>query len=138
MAFSQTADAVIQDLLKNNNVTSLQLEQFASSRTSPSLICCHVSTGAIRPVVPVSFRKDVFHKLHSLSHPGIKSTIRLITQRFVWPNMKKDIKAWVCKCTVCQVNKIHRHNFSEFKLYALPSARFQAIDMDIVGPFSTV
>ena len=90
MALSQTTDAVILDLLKNN-VTPLQLEQFALSRTSPSLIWCDVSTGAIRPVVPDSFRKDVFHKLHSLSHPGIKSTIRLITQRFVWPNMKKDI-----------------------------------------------
>ena len=107
IALSQTIDAVIQDLLQNN-VTSLQLEQFALSRTSPSLIWCDVSTGAIRPVVPVSFRQDVFHKLHSLSHPGIKSTIRLMSQRFVWPNMKKDIRAWVRECTVCQANKIHR------------------------------
>ena len=117
-----------------NNVTSLQLEQFASSRTSPSLIWCDVSAGAIRPVVLDSFRKDVFHKLHFLSHPGIKSTIRLISQRFVWPKMKKDIRAWVRECTVCQANKIHRHNCSEFKSYALPTARFQEIDMDIVGP----
>ena len=43
MALSQTTDAVIQDLLQNN-VTSLQLEQFASSRTRPSLIWCNVST----------------------------------------------------------------------------------------------
>ena len=133
MALSQTIDAVIQDLLQIN-VTSLQLEQFALSRTSPSLIWCDVSIGAIRPVVPDSFLKDVFHKLHSLSHRGIKSTIWLITQRFVWPNMKKDIRAWVRECTVCQANKIHRHNFSEFKPYALPTARFQEINMDIVGP----
>ena len=98
MALIQTTDAVIQDLLQNN-VTSLHLEQFALSRTSPSLIWCDVSTGAICPLVPDSFRKDVFHKLHSLSHPGIKSTIRLITQRFVWPNIKKDIRAWVRECT---------------------------------------
>ena len=124
MALSQTTDAVIQDLLQNN-VTSLQLKQFALSRTSPSLIWWDVSTGAIRPVVPDSFRKDVFHKLHSLSHPGIKSTIRLITQRFVWPNMKKDIRAWVHECTICQANKIHQHNFSEFKPYALPIAVFK-------------
>ena len=112
---------------------SLQLEQFALSRTSPSSIWCDVLTGAICPVVPDSFRKNVFHKLHSLSHPGIKSTIWLITQRFVWPNMKKDIRAWVREWTVCQANKIHRHNFSEFKPYALPTARFQDINMDIVG-----
>ena len=37
MASSQTTDVVVQDLVKNN-VTSLQLVQFASSRTSPSLI----------------------------------------------------------------------------------------------------
>ena len=48
--------------------------------------------------------------------------------------MKKDIRVWVCECTVCQANKIHRHNFSEFKPYALPTARFQEINMDIFGP----
>ena len=48
--------------------------------------------------------------------------------------MKKDIRAWVRECTVCQANKIHRHNFSKFKPYALPTARFQEITMDIVGP----
>ena len=133
MALSQTTDAVIQDLLQNN-VTSLQLEQFASSITSPSLIWCDVLAGAIRPVVLDSFRKDVFHKLHFLSDLGITSTIQLISQRFVWSKMKKDIRAWVRECTVCQANKIHRHNCSEFKSYALPTARFQEIDMDIVGP----
>ena len=133
MALSQTTDAVIQDLLQNN-VTSLQLEQFALSRTSPSLIWCDVSTGAIRSAVPDSFRQNVFHKLHSLSHLGIKSTIQLITQRFVWPNVKKDIRAWVRECNVCQASKIHLHNFSEFKPYAVPTARFQEINMDIVCP----
>ena len=92
------------------------------------------TTDAIRPVVPDSFRKDVFHKLHSLSYPGIKSTVRLISQRFVWPNMKQDIRAWVRGCTVCQANKIHRHNFNEFKPYALPTAHFQKINMDVVRP----
>ena len=55
MILSQTTEGVIQDLLQNN-VTSLQLEQFVSSRNSPSLIWCDVSTGASRPVVPDSFR----------------------------------------------------------------------------------
>ena len=55
-------------------------------------------------------------------------------QRFVWPNMKKGIRAWIRECTVCQANKLHRHNFSEFKPYALPTAHFQEINMDIVGP----
>ena len=48
--------------------------------------------------------------------------------------MKKDKRAWVRECTICQANKIHRHNFCEFKPYALPTARFQEINMDIVGP----
>ena len=104
------------------------------SRTNPSLIWCDVSTSAIHPVVPDFFRKNVFHKLHSLSHPDIKSTILLITQRFVWPNIKKDIRAWVGECTVCQANKIHQHNFSEFKPYALPTTCFHEINKDIVGP----
>ena len=78
MASSQTTDAVVQNFVQNN-VTSLRLEQFASSRKGSPLISCDVCTNAIGPVLPASFRKDVFHKLHSLSYPGIKSTIRFIT-----------------------------------------------------------
>lgn len=40
----------------------------------------------------------MFQKFHGFSHPGIKASIRLITARFVWPNMKKNIQIWTRAC----------------------------------------
>ena len=59
-------------------VTSLQLQDvdFADGIS----LLCDVSTGSPRPVVPPSFRKQVFDVIHKLSHPGIKGTRRLICQ----------------------------------------------------------
>ena len=34
-------------------------------------------------LVPSQFRQLIFNSLHSLSHPGVKATQRLITSRYV-------------------------------------------------------
>ena len=62
--------------------------------TKCGTIVCDMSTGKPRPWVPTSLRKHVFEYFHSLSHPSIRSTTRLITERFVWPNMRKEICQW--------------------------------------------
>lgn len=36
-------------------------------------------------------RECVFGLLHSVSHPGAKSTVRLVCNRYVWPYMHRDI-----------------------------------------------
>ena len=51
-----------------------------------------MSTGVPRPYVPQQFRKTVFDSLHSLSHPNIRATQRLITARYVWPNINQDVR----------------------------------------------
>lgn len=38
---------------------------------SDTTMLCDFSTGTQRPLVPQPFRRRVFEKLHSLSHPGI-------------------------------------------------------------------
>ena len=55
--------------------------------TSTNTITCYISTGKPRPFVPKAFRCSIFQSLHNLSHPGIKATQRLITDRYVWPNI---------------------------------------------------
>ena len=51
---------------------------------SEGSIVCDLSTGTSRPYAPVEFRRAVFDALHNLSHPGIRATQHLMTQRFVW------------------------------------------------------
>ena len=61
---------------------SLSLQHTPLPHSSNTIIC-DVSTGQSRPVVPPSFRQLVFRSLHSLSHPGIRASQKLISSRFV-------------------------------------------------------
>ena len=51
---------------------------------SEGTIVCNMSIGVPRPVVPPSFHHTVFKALHSLSHPGIKATQKLVGARFLF------------------------------------------------------
>ncbi len=107
-----------------------------SNYTLPSNLAlwCDTSTNAPRPFVPSSLRINVIHSLHDLSHPGIKTTAKIIKQRYFWPCMDKDIKEFVTNCLKCQQAKTHRHTISPVSPISTPTDRFQTVHIDIVGP----
>ena len=70
---------------------------------------CNIDMKNPRPFVPESMRKSVFDNLHSLSHPGIGGTEKLIKERYFWPEMSKRIKEECKSCFACQKSKIDRH-----------------------------
>lgn len=72
--------------------------------------------------------------MHSFAHCGIRATIRLISLRFVWPSMNKDITAFVESCDECQRRIINRHVKTPFGKYAVPSQRFELVNIDLIGP----
>ena len=132
MARAQTTDPELR-ALQSSSFSSLQLATVPHSSASVTLIC-DMSTGTPRPFVPSSFRRAVFNSLHFLSHPGVKATTQLISDRFVWPNMNTDIRAWTRCCIPCQRAKIHRHTRTPLSTFPTPDARFHQIHLDIVGP----
>ena len=69
-----------------------------------------------------------------MSHPGIRATQRLVTSRFVWPNINSDVRRWARSCLKCQRAKIHRHNTTPLATFATPNARFDQVHIDLVGP----
>ena len=97
-------------------------------------IHCDVSKGYPRPIVPLVWRRRVFDLLHDLSHPGVKATIALVSQRFVWHDMNRQIKSWVQGCSSCQSSKVHRHIHHPVQQLDPPSGRFSHVHVDIVGP----
>lgn len=99
-----------------------------------SQILCDVSSGSPRPLVPVSLRRSIFSQLHSISHPGIRGSKRLISAKFVWPGMAKDIGLWARSCLKCQSSKIHIHVKSPPVPISVPGRRFSHVHIDIVGP----
>ena len=148
------ADNIVADCL-SRSINSLQIDTFdlsaiADKQTDDELqeyihklksfplhddklLWCDVSTPHPRPFVPVSCRKGIFHHLHDISHPGIRSTVRLIKDRYFWPNIEKNIKQWTRECQSCQSSKVQRHTRSEVTPFSIPCNRFEAVHIDIVG-----
>ncbi|GFN87946.1 Pol polyprotein [Plakobranchus ocellatus] len=100
----------------------------------PSTLFCDTSLGVTRLVLPVSWTRPVFNKIHGLSHPGVRPTQKAIAQRFVWHGMKRDIRQWCKECPDCQASKIHRHTHSALTKRPQPSDRFRSLHVDLVGP----
>ncbi|XP_046964211.1 uncharacterized protein LOC124533090 [Vanessa cardui] len=71
-------DAELKQLLNENS--SLKLEQVPIPGTD-LLLFCDVSQQKPRPYVSKAFRRDIFHSMHGLSHPGVKATTKMITER---------------------------------------------------------
>ncbi|BHF67170.1 hypothetical protein SprV_0301019500 [Sparganum proliferum] len=102
--------------------------------TGTGTITCDLSTGHERPFVPATLRRHVFNALHNLSHPGVRATVKLITNRFVWPNINRDVRRWTRSCLSCQRAKTHRHTTTPPGTFATPDARFSHVHIDLVGP----
>lgn len=133
LATGQVNDTELMHLFSENVSSSLKLKSLKFPECSNNLIC-DVSTDRVRPYVPLQFRKQIFNSLHDLAHPGIKATVRLIGERFVWQNLNRDVSEWTRNCLSCQQSKIHRHTKAPLAKFKGPTERFRHINIDIVGP----
>ena len=97
-------------------------------------LICDTSTSTARPYLPLPFRYPTFELLHSLSHPSIKATQKVVTSSYVWPGMNSDIREWTKACLECQRSKVHRHTKSAPATFATPDTRFDHVHVDIAGP----
>lgn len=131
IAEEQINNEELKELL--NSSKNLNFKQYPL--TSGKIIWCDVSTPNIRPFIPQPFRMIVFHKIHDLNHPGIKSSVKQVSSRFIWKNVKKDVREWAKTCISCQKNKIVRHTHSKFNSFEEPDERFSIIHVDIIGPY---
>lgn len=84
--------------------------------------------------MPPAFRRSVFEAIHSLAHPSIRSTRRLVADRFVWPGLNRDIGQWARACIACQTAKVQRHVVTPPDSIPVPGARFEHVHIDLVGP----
>ena len=102
--------------------------------TTDGTFMCDMSTGTPRPYVPEPFRRVVFDTLHSLAHPGVRATQRLITAHYVWPRINADVRKWARSCLQCQRTKVHQHTVTPLATFATADARFDHVHLDLVGP----
>ncbi|GFT12205.1 transposon Ty3-I Gag-Pol polyprotein, partial [Nephila pilipes] len=133
MAKEQLKDSQLQDILAGSCPTSLVLQPLPVGQP-PVTLHCDVSMDRIRPFVPKMFRRDIFNNLHALSHPGVRASLKMVAERYVWPSMRQDVVLWARTCLQCQRAKVSRHTRSEIGKFELPSSRFEHVHIDLVGP----
>ena len=99
-----------------------------------SSILCDVSSGSSRPLVPEVLCQQLFLTLHGISHPGVCAFRSLLSSRFVWPGLARDIGLWSRSCLRCQQSKIQTYMRSSVPSIPVPGRRFFHIHLDLVGP----
>lgn len=132
VADCQSEDVELKTLLENNS-SSLKFESIPILGSDKTIVC-DISTKFHRPFIPEGFRKQVFHSIHGISHTSIRSTVRQIKLKFIWPSLAKDIKDWTKSCIACQKNKIQRHTKTPVGHFPMVSRRFDEIHIDLIGP----
>ena len=123
-----------QETLQLRQSSTLQI---VSVPVSGGSLLCDQSTGSLRPLVPLTLRRRVFDALHAVTHPGVRASRRLLSSRFVWQFMAKDITSWSRSCLDCQRNKIQTHVHVPVQPIPVPSRRFSHLHVDLVGPLPT-
>ncbi|GFW32600.1 retrovirus-related Pol polyprotein from transposon opus [Trichonephila clavipes] len=128
IAEEQTTDEELQQLLHNNS-----LKFKPSTLPSGKKLWCDTSTQKIRPYIPQKFRFQIFHLIHGLANPGIKSTVKLMTEKYVWSDIKKQVREWAKVCIRCQKCKVSRHTKSKLGEFEQPDERFSVVHIDLIG-----
>ena len=115
-------------------ISGLHLEDVTLDVASGTTVLCDITTGRPRPVVPKTLRRRVFDVIHGLSHPGAKTTRKLVVQKFVWHGLNKQVNTWSRACIQCQASKIQTHIKAPLQTFSVPARRFEHINVDLVGP----
>jgi len=110
LAAAQEADEEQRKILAGN--TALQLVKILIPSTSVELYC-DTSSGKPRPYVPSHLRLHILNSLHSLSHPTLRASAKLVSQLFVWSAFKKDCRTCARACKACQRSNVSRHNVTQ-------------------------
>ena len=126
IAEAQAADDELAELI-DSDTSKLQCLEIDGHA-----LYCDVSKNIVRPYLPKQLRRTAFDVIHGLAHPGGRATIRAMTDKFVWPGIKRDTRIWARCCEACQLQKTSRHNRSHFGKFTEPDNRFEHLHIDII------
>jgi hypothetical protein len=113
--------------------TSLQLQLVD---VQGARLLCDMARGATRPVVPLHDQQGVFQALHSVAHPRIRATRRLVSACFVWHGLARDMGNWCRDCQTCQHGKVSKQPAAPLQEFLVPAERFSHVHVDLVGPLA--
>ncbi|XP_036149749.1 uncharacterized protein LOC118647910 [Monomorium pharaonis] len=68
-------------------------------------------------------------------HYSIEKTLQKIRQKYNWPNITVDVKEFIDKCELCQLNKPGTQKPYIYSSPDIPQTPNDKISIDIMGPF---
>ncbi len=77
--------------------------------------------------------KDIFFHMHNISHPGRLASQRLVSSRYVWRSLAKDVPSWAKTCLHCQQSIIHCHARTQPLQIPVPQRCFSHLHVGLVG-----
>ena len=114
LAKAQQADDEVQNL--RASTTLLKFSEVPLPISEGTSQFGDLFIGPSRPYVPDEFKRAVFDASHNRSHPGIRAMQRLVTQRFVWCDVNRDVRNLSRACLQCHREKIYYHTATPFWL----------------------
>ena len=116
--------------------STIQVERVdVCSKYGKCSLLVDTSQGVQRILIPSRYETDIIDHYHNLNHLGSEATVRFVTARFCFYNMKRKIRERVKACISCQRAKISRHIISPLTSCKMPPARLDTIHADLCGLF---
>jgi len=81
-------DEELREIMRNKQL-GIKLKKIPIPGTDKQILC-DTDTGKPRPYVTQRFRRQIFTTIHGLAHPGIRATVKLITARYIWRDIKSN------------------------------------------------
>jgi transposase InsO family protein len=100
----------------------------------PLPLLVDISSGVMRLLVPAQFHRRIFEAVHSLAHPGVRATKRLIASCYLWSNLVAEVTQWCRSCKHCQRAKVVKQPAAAVQPIQVPTVRFSHVHLDLVGP----
>jgi hypothetical protein len=83
-------------------------------------------------------RQEIIQEHHddrAAGHLGRYKMQELIMRNYWWPMISRDVKSYVDGCEACQRTKvIHELSHAPLHLHSIPTAPWEKISVDLVGP----
>jgi len=92
----------------------------------------------VRPrlYIPQMLRNKILEQCHdAIGHMGIDKTYELISRKYYWPRLYKQVTTYVNSCVTCQVRS-SRHETAPLVEMDVPAYPFEKVSLDISGPYS--